>query len=225
MQPTILMIDDDIDMLDFMEYNLGKAGYKVILLNGVSKAVEIANKEKPDLIILDIKMPDGDGISLCEELRKSPLLENTIIIFLTAASEDYTQIASFEVGADDYLIKPVKPKVLLARIQAILKRRGTKWITQKVTAPSNALKVNQDRRTVTLKHRDHQLPKKAFDIVNLLASNPGKVYRREEIYSSVWNRQLRKADRSLDVHIRQIRKLLGNNYIITVKGIGFRLEI
>jgi two-component system, OmpR family, alkaline phosphatase synthesis response regulator PhoP len=222
----ILLVDDEVDILEFISYNLEKEGYKVYTAKNGADAIKIAEKKLPHLIILDVMMPEMDGIAACEELRKIPSLKNTIIAFLTARGEDYSQIAGFEAGADDYITKPVRPKVLVSRVKALLKRTGE--TTQAVviqdsnTVAIGNLVIDKERYLIRLDEEEMILPRKEFELLSLLVSKPGKVFTREEIYHSVWGDNVVVGDRTIDVHIRKLREKIGNDHIKTLKGIGYK---
>lgn len=222
-QIKILLVDDEPDILEFMEYNLQKEGYQVLLGKNGMEAVEIAKKERPDLIILDIMMPMMDGIEACRMIRTNPLLKNTIITFLTARNEDYSQIAGFDVGADDYISKPIKPRVMLSRIKALLRRLNG-------VANDNGLKIgnieiDRDKYLVYKNGEALSFPRKEFELLSLLTSKPGKVFTRVDILNRVWGNDIVVGDRTIDVHIRKIREKLGDETIKTVKGIGYKFDI
>jgi two-component system alkaline phosphatase synthesis response regulator PhoP len=225
-EKTILLVDDEVDILEFISYNLEKEGYKVYTAQNGKDAIRIAEKKEPDLIILDVMMPEMDGIVTCEELRKIPKLKNTVIAFLTARSEDYSQIAGFEAGADDYITKPIRPKVLLSRVKALTKRSQLVEEEVKVvddfTINIGSLTIDRERYMITVAGQDMVLPRKEFELLSLLASKPGKVFTREEIYSSVWGEQVIVGDRTIDVHIRKLREKIGDEHIKTLKGIGYK---
>jgi two-component system, OmpR family, alkaline phosphatase synthesis response regulator PhoP len=225
-EKKILLVDDEIDILEFISYNLDKEGYKVYTAQNGKDAIRIAEKKEPDLIILDVMMPEMDGIVTCEELRKIPKLKSTIIAFLTARSEDYSQIAGFEAGADDYITKPIRPKVLISRVKALLKRSQLVEeeinVAEDTTINIGSLTIDRERYMITVDGRDMVLPRKEFELLSLLASKPGKVFTREEIYSSVWGEQVIVGDRTIDVHIRKLREKIGEDHIKTLKGIGYK---
>lgn len=222
----ILLVDDEVDILEFISYNLEKEGYKVFTAKNGVEAIKVAEKELPHLIILDVMMPEMDGIAACEEMRKIPSLKNTIIAFLTARGEDYSQIAGFEAGADDYITKPVRPKVLVSRVKALLKRTGE--TTQPVvvqdsnTVTIGNLVIDKERYLIRMGDEEMILPRKEFELLSLLVSKPGKVFTREEIYYSVWGDNVVVGDRTIDVHIRKLREKIGNDHIKTLKGIGYK---
>jgi two-component system, OmpR family, alkaline phosphatase synthesis response regulator PhoP len=225
-EKKILLVDDEIDILEFISYNLEKEGYKVYTAQNGKDAIRIAEKKEPDLIILDVMMPEMDGIVTCEEIRKLPKLKSTIIAFLTARSEDYSQIAGFEAGADDYITKPIRPKVLLSRVKALLKRtqlvEEEVKVTEDTTINIGSLSIDRERYMISVDGQDMVLPRKEFELLSLLASKPGKVFTREEIYSSVWGEQVIVGDRTIDVHIRKLREKIGEDHIKTLKGIGYK---
>ena len=218
----ILIIDDEQDILDILAYNLEKEGFEVTTsLDGV-KGIELAKKILPDLIILDVMMPDTDGIEVCETLRKLPELSHTSICFLTARGEDYSQIAGLDAGADDYITKPVKPKVLVRRIKAII-RRNKGGITESTTNEPSFI-INRERYLVEKNGQSYHLPKKEFELLALLASRPDIVFERDVILEKVWGTDIVVGDRTIDVHVRKLREKLGDHHIKTVKGIGYKFE-
>lgn len=219
----ILLVDDEPDILEFVSYNLKKEGYQVITAGNGKDAVSIAKAELPHLIILDVMMPDMDGIETCREIREVETMKNVIIAFLTARNEDYSQIAGFEVGADDYINKPIKPRVLISRIKALL-RRHVSSDAAPLKEDVGGLKIDRERYVVMKNGEEINLPKKEFELLALLASKPGKVFTREAILESVWGGEVVVGDRTIDVHIRKLREKLGEEYIRTVKGIGYKFE-
>lgn len=218
----LLLVDDDEDIIEFLSYNLNREGFQVSTAFNGKDAIEIAKKELPHLIVMDVMMPKMDGITAVEEIRKFPSLNETMIIFLTARSEDYSQIAGFDAGADDYIAKPIKPKVLVSRITALL-RRSSKHDLPNVIAIKDIV-IDQEKFQVTLKGEKIVLPKKEFKLLRLLANTPNKVFTREEIFSKVWGDDVIVGDRTIDVHVRKIREKIGEDYIKTIKGIGYKLE-
>jgi two-component system alkaline phosphatase synthesis response regulator PhoP len=223
----VLLVDDELDILEFLSYNLEKEGYIVYTAKNGLEAIKIAEKRTPHLIILDVMMPEMDGIAACEELRKIPSLNNTIIAFLTARGEDYSQIAGFEAGADDYITKPVRPKVLVSRVKALLKRTGETTATIVEPQDTNTvnignLLIDKERYLIRIDENEMILPRKEFELLSLLVSKPGKVFTREEIYFSVWGENVVVGDRTIDVHIRKLREKIGNEHIKTLKGIGYK---
>jgi two-component system alkaline phosphatase synthesis response regulator PhoP len=222
----ILLVDDEVDILDFLSYNLKKAGFSVFTAGNGRDAIKLAKQYLPHLIILDVMMPEMDGIETCEEIRKQPTLNNTVVAFLTARSEDYSQIAGFEAGADDYIAKPIKPKVLISRVCALLKRFGK---TDEVSDVSegNIIKlgnliIDKEKYTVINNGEELALPRKEFSLLLLLISKPEKVFTRDEIYSAIWGDSIVVGDRTIDVHIRKLREKIGEEYIKTVKGVGYK---
>ena len=222
----ILLVDDEDDILEFISYNLKKEGYQVYLARNGAEAINIAEKEVPHLVILDVMMPEMDGFATCEELRKIPSLNNIVIAFLTARGEDYSQIAGFEAGADDYITKPIRPKVLVSRVKALLKRTGeiteVPVIHDANTVAIGSLMIDKERYLIRMNNEDLILPRKEFELLSLLVSKPGKVFTREEIYFSVWGNNVVVGDRTIDVHIRKLREKIGNDHIKTLKGIGYK---
>ena len=227
-QYKILLVDDEVDILEFISYNLEKEGYKVYTAKNGAEAIKIAEKTLPDLIILDVMMPEMDGIAACEEIRRIPALQHTMIAFLTARGEDYSQIAGFEAGADDYITKPVRPKVLVSRVKALLKRTSGVGVPPATVIESGHtvtvgnLVIDKERYLIVQDGQEMVLPRKEFELLSLLVSKPGKVFTREEIYYSVWGDNVVVGDRTIDVHIRKLREKIGNDHIKTLKGIGYK---
>lgn len=215
----ILIIDDEDDIREILKYNLSKEGYETFEANngesGLQKCIEI----KPDLVLLDIMMPGMDGIEVCETIRKTPGLENVLICFLTARGEDYSQIAGLDAGADDFVAKPIKPKVLISRINAVLRRKSGDS-----KPASEGLVINRERYHVELDGKIIQLPRKEFELLALLTSKPGSVFERDVILDSVWGSEIVVGDRTIDVHIRKLREKIGSDYIVTIKGIGYKYQ-
>ncbi|MCE2847022.1 MAG: response regulator transcription factor [Sphingobacteriales bacterium] len=220
----ILLVDDEPDILEFMEYNLRKEGYEVFLARNGKEALEIARKERPQLVILDIMMPVMDGIEACRHLREMPELQHTMITFLTARNEEYSQIAGFDVGADDYISKPVKPRILVSRIKALLRRVNGVQPQAPVIQIGN-LRIDREKYLVYKDEIPISFPRKEFELLSLLTSKPGKVFTREDILSRVWGNDIIVGDRTIDVHIRKIREKLGDESIKTIKGIGYKFDI
>ena len=220
----ILIVDDEPDILEFIGYNLKKEGFNVYQASTGREGIESAKKHRPDLILLDVMLPEIDGIETCEEIRKIPSLSRTIIAFLTARAEDYSQIAGFEAGGDDYITKPIKLKVLISRIRALLKRSQINMVDKKDVVSNKSGEIILDREAfVVLKRGEEvQLPKKEFELLNLLISKPGKVFTREEIFHKVWGDNIIVGDRTIDVHIRKVREKIGGEFIQTVKGVGYK---
>ncbi len=222
----ILLVDDEADILEFLSYNLKRAGYNVFTANNGKDAIKLAKQYVPHLIILDVMMPEMDGIETCEEIRKQSTLNKTVVAFLTARSEDYSQIAGFDAGADDYITKPIKPKVLISRVAALLKRFGVSAETEEASE-SNIIKlgnleIDREKYTVINNGVELSLPRKEFSLLLLLISRPEKVFTREEIYTAIWGDTIVVGDRTIDVHIRKLREKIGEEYIRTVKGVGYK---
>ena len=220
----ILLVDDEQDILDFLSYNLSKEGYEVLTASNGNDAIAISKKEHPKLIILDVMMPELDGMETCRQMREIPELKDIVIAFLTARNEDYSQIAGFDVGGDDYITKPIKPRVLSSRIKALLRRSSITVATTDENVDLGDLKIDKDRFVIVKKGIEISLPKKEFKLLTLLATKPGKVYTREFILQQVWGDEVVVGDRTIDVHIRKLREKLGDDYIKTIKGIGYKFE-
>jgi len=216
---TILIVDDEPDIVEILRYNLEKAGYQTVSAGNGLEAVSKAKEFSPDMILLDVMLPDMDGIQTCETIRAIPELNKTIIAFLTARGEEYSEIAGFNAGADDYITKPIRPKVLISRIQSLLKRAKPKEETEVLVY--NEIVLNRDKFQVTINNKPINLPNKEFKLLELLISKPEHVFTREEIYSLVWGSEIVVGDRTIDVHIRKLREKLGEKYIYTIKGIGY----
>ena len=221
---TILLVDDEPDILDIISYNLKAEGYKVKTASSGREGVEKAKKVRPDLILLDVMMPEMDGIEACEQIRKTPGLEHTIIAFLTARGEDYSQVAGFEVGADDYIAKPVKPKVLTSRLKALLRRRPLEPATSEERTTLGDMVIDIERYHIEIKGKVVELPRKEFELLGLLASKPGKVFTRDEIMDRIWGTQVIVGGRTIDVHIRKLREKIGDERIKTIKGVGYKFD-
>lgn len=219
----ILVVDDEEDILEFLSYNLEKEGAKVYTAKNGLLAIEVAMNKKPDLILLDVMMPEMDGVETCMRLRERPETKNVIIAFLTARGEDYSQIAGFEAGADDFITKPIKPRVLISRLKALLRRKRSA-IQSDPIIELESLKIDRDRYLVIKDEVELNLPKKEFELLALLISTPGKVFTRESILSSVWGDDVVVGDRTIDVHIRKLREKIGSSHIKTIKGVGYKFE-
>jgi len=219
----ILVVDDEEDILQFLSYNLEKEGAKVYTAKNGLIAIEVAMKKKPDLILLDVMMPEMDGVETCMRLRELPETKNVIIAFLTARGEDYSQIAGFDAGADDFVTKPIKPRVLISRLKALLRRKKS-TIQADPMIELESLKIDRDRYVVIKDDVELNLPKKEFELLSLLISTPGKVFTRDSILSSVWGEDVVVGDRTIDVHIRKLREKIGNSHIKTIKGVGYKFE-
>ena len=216
----ILLVDDEPDILEIVRYNLSSEGYQVITAENGYEGVKKAKKELPQLIILDVMMPEMDGIEACELIRKHPDLKNSIITFLTARGEDYSQVAGFDAGADDYITKPIKPKVLVSKVKALLRRFKEEDVAN--TLKIGNLVINRDEYKIISKGEEIVLPRKEFELLSLLASKPGKVFKRDEILDAVWGNEVVVGGRTIDVHIRKLREKLGDNSFKTIKGVGYK---
>lgn len=220
----ILVVDDEEDILELLKYNLSKEGYEVKISSDGVKGVETAKGFVPDLILLDIMMPKQDGVETCRQIREIPELANCFVIFLTARSEEYSEVAAFDMGADDYITKPIKPRALVSRINALFRRESKK------NKESNTISVGDlivDRTSYTVKNGESKinLPKKEFELLYFLAQNPGKVFSRDELLHNIWGTDVYVLARTVDVHIRKVREKIGDGYISTVKGVGYKFEI
>ena len=226
--PRILLVDDEEDILEFVSYNLEREGFKVFTARNGREAIQMVTKVKPDLVILDVMMPEMDGIAACEEIRKLPGCRDVVIAFLTARGEDYSQIAGFDAGADDYITKPIRPKVLISRVKALLKRTGGNAaeaaVQEKVLHIGN-LVIDKEKFTLRVDDDEMMLPRKEFELLSLLVSKPDKVFLRDEIYKAVWGDNVIVGDRTIDVHIRKLREKIGNDHIRTLKGIGYKFVV
>jgi len=220
----VLVVDDEEPILELLKYNLEKGGFEVKTAIDGSRAVEIAKKFVPDLVLLDIMMPKMDGVETCRLLRDIPELQKTFVVFLTARSEEYSEVAAFDVGADDYITKPIKPRALMSRINAMFRRDSKK------TSPSSLITVGDltiDRTSYTIKvnEKEINLPKKEFELLYFLAQNPNKVFSREELLQNIWGSDVYVLARTVDVHIRKVREKIGEEYITTVKGVGYKFSL
>jgi len=220
----ILLVDDEDDVLEFLSYNIRKEGYEVYTASNGIKALQKAVEILPHLIILDVMMPEMDGIETCREIKQIPQLQNTIIVFLTARGEDYSQIAGFDAGADDYVTKPVKPRILVSRVKALLRRVRKEPEPQGNLLDLGDMVIDRERYLVIIEGKEISLPKKEFELLQLLASKPNKVFTRDEIFTRVWGDNVIVGDRTIDVHIRKIREKLAINNIKTIKGVGYKFE-
>ena len=222
----VLLVDDEQDIIEFVKYNLEREGYWIETANNGKEALEVAVKFQPALILLDVMMPEMDGVEVCREIRAADLEKQAIIAFLTARNEDYSQIAGFEAGGDDYIAKPIRPKVLISRIKALLKRRhiGNSIKEENPNIVFGEFELLKDEYIIKKGNEDISLAKKEFELVKLLASRPGKVFTREEIYNKIWGSDIIIGDRTIDVHIRKLREKLDENIISTIKGVGYKLN-
>ena len=223
----ILLVDDEKDILEFLSYNLKKEGFVVATCNDGQAALNLLDEFKPNLIVLDVMMPGMDGIETCESIRSNSKYDNILITFLTARAEDYSQVAGLEAGADGYINKPIKPKVLVSRVKALLRRKGaaTQLEGPKDLIEIGDLKIDRECYQVTVDEEPLSLPRKEFEILYLLASKPGKVFKREEIFEKIWGDDVVVGGRTIDVHVRKLREKLGRNYIETVKGVGYKFKV
>lgn len=214
---SILIVDDEKDILDFISYNLKKEGYKVYTASNGNEGIELARDVNPSLIILDIMMPEMDGIETCQIIRRDLQMNQPIITFLTSRAEDYSQIAGYEAGADDYITKPIRPRLLLSKVESLLRRTSQSETIENVST----ILIDREKYLVYVKGESRILPKKEFELLELLASRPGKVFKREQILSIVWGNDTIVGERTIDVHIRKLREKIGNDYIRTIKGVGY----
>lgn len=221
----ILLVDDEEDILEIVGYNLEQEGFEVLTAKNGKQAIKIAKKAQPQLIIMDVMMPEIDGIEACECIRAIPELSQTIITFLTARGEDYSQLAGFEAGADDYITKPIKPKLLISKIKALLRRLPSYERNNEDILYFNNLIINRVEYTITINGNEILLPKKEFELLSLLASLPNKVFKREEILEKVWGNDVVVGGRTIDVHIRKLREKIGDDYFKTVKGVGYKFIV
>ena len=225
-KPTqkVLVVDDEESILELLKYNLEKQGYDVRTAGEGAEAVEIAKKFHPDLVLLDIMMPKKDGVEACRQIRAMPELVNTFIVFLTARAEEYSEIAAFDGGADDYILKPIKPRALMSRITAIF-RRDSKKKTSSAQIKIGELVIDRTSYTIKINNREISLPKKEFELLFFLAQNPNKVFNREELLQNIWGSDVYVLARTVDVHIRKVREKIGEDYITTVKGVGYKFNL
>lgn len=222
-QSRILIVDDEIDVLEFIAYNLEREGYRTFTAKDGLEAIRIARNEKPDLILLDVMMPNLDGFAAAEQFRNLRELKNTLIVFLTARNDEESELKGFTVGADDYITKPIKPKLLVSRIKALLRRKSSGNDQEIVQV--GAISIDRPRHLVKVRNEEVFLARKEFDLLSLLASKPGRVFPRTEILTKVWGDDIIVGDRTIDVHIRKIRQKVGEDVIKTVKGVGYKFEM
>ncbi len=223
----ILIVDDEPDIIEFLTYNLKREGFNIFSANNGNSAIEMAQQLIPHLILLDVMMPGMDGIEACEKMREIKALDNTLIVFLTARGEDYSQVAGFEAGGDDYITKPVKPKVLISRLGALFKRVNWKEeisSSNPMRIEKGGLIIDREKYAIYEGKKEIILPKKEFELLLLLSSKPGKVFTREEIFELVWGNDIIVGDRTIDVHIRKLREKIGEDYIKTIKGVGYKFN-
>lgn len=219
MSHRILLVDDEVDILEFVRYNLVRAGYEVFTAENGAEALRTAAECRPHLILLDRMMPVMDGAETCRAIRRDERLRDTLVVFLSALGEEEQQLSGFDVGADDYLVKPIKMKLLISRVQALLKR-----VDDRAAAPAPGVRIDRERYTVQCDGREIVLPRKEFALLDLLVSSPGRLISREEIYTRIWGRDVVVGDRTIDVHIRKLRQKIGERHIATVKGVGYKYE-
>ena len=218
----ILLVDDEPDIIEIIRYNLASEGYNIVTAENGKKALKVACRERPQLIILDVMMPEMDGIETCHQMRSLPELKNTIITFLTARGEDYSQVAGFDAGADDYITKPIKPKILVSKVKALLRRFKNEASDHADVLQTGHLLINRDEYKVVKEEREIILPRKEFELLYLLASQPGRVFKREEILKKVWGNEVVVGGRTIDVHIRKLREKIGEESFQTIKGVGYK---
>jgi len=222
--PKVLVVDDDLDILELLKYNLKKEGYEVETAEDGMKAVAICKKFTPDLILLDIMMPQQDGVETCRQIRELPDMSETHITFLTARTEEYSEVAAFEAGADDYITKPIKPRALMSRISALF-RKESKSSKKKPQIVAGNLTIDRSSYTVSISGKQFTLPKKEFELLYFLAQHPNKVFSRDELLQNIWGTDVYVLARTVDVHIRKVREKIGEGYISTVKGVGYKFDI
>jgi two-component system alkaline phosphatase synthesis response regulator PhoP len=220
----ILLVDDEQDIIEIVGYNLSQEGYKIVTATNGKEAIAVAKKERPHLIIMDVMMPEMDGMEACENIRKIPELNNVIIAFLTARSEDYSQVAGFDAGADDYIAKPIKPKLLVSKVKALLRRLKDETASSE-NLNVGGIEINREEYKIIMDEREVVLPRKEFELFYLLASKPGKVFKREEILDKVWGNEVIVGGRTIDVHIRKLREKIGEDLFKTIKGVGYKFEV
>jgi two-component system, OmpR family, alkaline phosphatase synthesis response regulator PhoP len=219
-----LIVDDDLDILELLQYNLVKEGFTVKTATDGKKAVEIAKVFIPDLVLLDIMMPNQDGVETCRQLREIPEFQDTYIIFLTARAEEYSEVAAFNIGADDYITKPIKPRALMSRINALFRRESKKKIEQPVIS-IGGLVIDRSSYLVTIDGKEINLPKKEFELLYFLAQSPNKVFNRDDLLMNIWGSDVYVLPRTVDVHIRKVREKIGDGFITTIKGVGYKFEL
>ncbi len=221
----ILLVDDEPDILEIVGYNLSQEGYQILTASNGKEAISKAKKDLPHLIIMDVMMPEMDGMEACENIRKIPELSQVIITFLTARSEDYSQVAGFDAGADDYITKPIKPKLLVSKVKALLRRLKEDEKNTSETIRVGSIEINREEYKIIKEDQEIILPRKEFELFYLLASKPGKVFKRDEILDKVWGNEVIVGGRTIDVHIRKLREKIGDDYFKTIKGVGYKFEV
>jgi len=222
MSQKILLVDDEEDILEFLSYNLIKDGFEILTANNGAKGLALAKKHKPDLVILDVMMPEMDGVDVCQRIRELPELDETLVLFLSARAEDYSELAGFSAGADDYITKPIKPKLLISRVNAILRRKSRNKAVNNIKV--GGIEIDQEKHTISCNGEFISLARKEFKLLFYLMTIPAKVFTRKEIINEVWKDAI-VGDRTIDVHIRKIREKIGDNHIKTVKGVGYKFDI
>jgi two-component system alkaline phosphatase synthesis response regulator PhoP len=220
----VLVVDDEEPILELLKYNLEKSGYEVKTAENGMKAVEIAKKFTPDLVLLDIMMPKMDGVETCRLIREIPEMQKSFVVFLTARSEEYSEVAAFDVGADDYITKPIKPRALMSRISALFRRDSKKEAPQSLITIGD-LVIDRTSYTIKLRNKEINLPKKEFELLFFLAQNPNKVFSREDLLHNIWGTDVYVLARTVDVHIRKVREKIGDDFIATVKGVGYKFNL
>jgi two-component system alkaline phosphatase synthesis response regulator PhoP len=222
MSQKILLVDDEEDILEFLSYNLIKDGFEILTANNGAKGLALAKKHKPDLVILDVMMPEMDGVDVCQRIRELSELDETLVLFLSARAEDYSELAGFSAGADDYITKPIKPKLLISRVNAILRRKSRNKAVNNIKV--GGIEIDQEKHTISCNGEFISLARKEFKLLFYLMTIPAKVFTRQEIINEVWKDAI-VGDRTIDVHIRKIREKIGDNHIKTVKGVGYKFDI
>lgn len=222
MSQKILLVDDEEDILEFLSYNLIKDGFEILTANNGAKGLALAKKHKPDLVILDVMMPEMDGVDVCQRIRELPELDETLVLFLSARAEDYSELAGFSAGADDYITKPIKPKLLISRVNAILRRKSRNKAVNNIKV--GGIEIDQEKHTISCNGEFISLARKEFKLLFYLMTIPAKVFTRQEIINEVWKDAI-VGDRTIDVHIRKIREKIGDHHIKTVKGVGYKFDI
>lgn len=220
----VLIVDDETDILDILQFNLNKEGYETRVAENGKRALEIAKDFKPHLVLLDIMMPVMDGVETCRHLRELPGMDEAYIIFLTARSEEYSEVAAFDAGANDFITKPIKPRALLSRIAAAFKRNSSGTASDGTKLVFGELMIDRSSYTVTFKGRNIVFPKKEFELLSFLAQTPNKVYSRDDLLQNIWGSDVFVLARTVDVHVRKVREKIGDAYIATVKGVGYKFE-